>query len=104
MSALCLTAHRNMPILHPVIRPLERQVHLFSKYLDRECRQLHGRYVSKCSRLLETCDLASKNADCVWTKRGGRPVSDTGRTLGGRLLKMTLHEVPPVNLKSSGGS
>ena len=58
--------------------------------LDRECRELHSRYVGNRESLLTVCKDALTQAGRIWTERGGE-LSRTGPVISaGRVLKMSL--------------
>ena len=62
------------------------------QWLERECRELHGRYVAKQMLLLEICDAATRAAEHVRTERGGGILGEQRVPPAGRVLKMRLDD------------
>ena len=91
----------DLEVLHRVVRDLTcADAHVDScngdlealrPELDRECRELHSRYVGTRALLLELCDTAMTVAVQIWTDHGGAGTA-------GRALKMSLPEAGGTRL------
>ena len=66
-----------------------KAVHL---HLERECRSLHGRYVSRQELVRELGHGAEKAGREIWIERGGEEQHAAPPKRVGRVLKMTLAE------------
>ena len=91
----------DLEVLHRVVRDLtcpdahadslNGDLESLRPELDRECRELHSRYVATRTTLLELCDTAMTVAVQIWTDRGGAGTA-------GRALKMSLPEADGTRL------
>ncbi|MEE8129981.1 MAG: CHAD domain-containing protein [Vicinamibacterales bacterium] len=73
----------------------------FRLELDRECRELHSRYVARREDLLEICDMTSRLAVRIWTDRGGEIPSQPVVKARARVLKMGLAGSWPADRKAA---
>ena len=58
--------------------------------LDRQCRELHSQYVAGREHLLTVCQGATTVASQIWADRGGKPLSFSGASGSGQILKVMI--------------
>ena len=80
--------------------PWNSELKRFRLELDRECRELHSRYVARREALLEICDMTSRLAVRIWTDHGGEIPSEPVVKARARVLKMGLAGSWPADRKA----
>lgn len=84
---------RDLTILH-ADQPWNADLESMRRGLERECRELHGRYVARQVSLLKICDTAASAAEYIRSERGGGGLGGSRVHPVGHVLKMRLDDSP----------